>query len=141
MAREAITAGQAILAIRGKLTDTPTKYSVQVGLDTHLVADVEEFEHMTDVSPWRFTNHSCEPNATIVDRRLVAVRDIAEQEQVTFNYNTTEFSMAEPFQCHCGSVHCPRIIAGFRHLAADERERLRPWLVPYLAKWLEEGGE
>lgn len=140
LTREAIPVGQAIFAIRGKLTDTPTKYSVQVGLDTHIELNDMDFEDMIDTCPWRFTNHSCDPNATIVDRRMVAIRDIAEWEQVTFNYNTTELSMAEPFQCHCGSVHCLRTIAGFRHLDAAERERLRPWLAPYLEKWLENGG-
>jgi hypothetical protein len=53
----------------------------------------------------RFMNHSCE--ATCLSPGFdfeIAVRDILPGEQLTDDYgmlNTTE-----PFQCHCGSLHC-----------------------------------
>jgi SET domain-containing protein len=41
----------------------------------------------------RYTNHSCDPNCVMVvsEERcyLVAIRDLAQGETVTFDYNTT----------------------------------------------------
>jgi len=50
---------------------------------------------------------------------------------------TTEYDMAEPFACHCGSPRCFGTIRGFKHLTEDERERLRPFLAPHLASLLD----
>lgn len=50
------------------------------------------------------------------------------------SFNTTEFDLAEPFDCHCGSPGCFGTIRGFKYLTADERERLQPMLAPYLSR-------
>ena len=144
LAREAIAAGEPIMAIRGTITRAQTRYSLQIDHDTHIVAGDEDAmnpKQMTATDPWRFTNHGCVPNAMVVGRYFVAIHDIAENEEVVFNYNTTELSMTEPFQCHCGSLDCLRTIAGFRHLTVDQREHLRPWLAPHIEKWLEDSGK
>lgn len=63
----------------------------------------------------RFANHSCEPNAEMVAAgdaaRLVACRDIAEGEEITFDYG---FGLADALghPCRCGAPSCPgRIVA------------------------------
>jgi hypothetical protein len=63
---------------------------------------------------------------------LTAVRPINPGEEVTFNYNTTEYEMAAPFACHCGSVFCAGEIRGFKYLDRRQRERLRSLLSPHL---------
>jgi len=57
-------------------------------------------------------NHSCDPNTRIRGRDLIALRDIQPWEDVTFNYNTTEYAMAEAFRCRCGSPGCAGEIRG-----------------------------
>jgi len=65
------------------------------------------------------TNHSCNPNAKVVVHPnfqganpvspwemglavlLVAKKDILSGEEITFDYETTETEMAEPFKCNC----------------------------------------
>lgn len=54
----------------------------------------------------RFVNHSCEANCLGggFDHVEVAVRDIAEGEQVTDDYGT--FGYATDFDCRCGAPAC-----------------------------------
>jgi len=40
--------------------------------------------------------------------------------------------MAEPFACRCGAERCDGVVQGFRHLARERREELRPLLSEYL---------
>jgi hypothetical protein len=127
-----IRQGERVLAIDGPLVNKPCRYSIQVGAGLHVGPPPGLTRD--DASPryyWRFLNHSCDPNSALVGREIVALRTIAEGEEVTFNYNTTEYDMASPFRCHCG--HCGgRLIRGFRHLSAAEQHRLTAMLADHL---------
>jgi len=81
-------------------------------------------------------NHSCDPNTVVRGREGIALREIAPWEAVTFNCNTTEYDMAEPFSCQRGSPRCQGAIRGFRYLTPVEREQLRPILSARLADLL-----
>lgn len=130
-----ITAGETLFQMEGVTTRQPSRYSLQIADDLHLdVGDGHSGEEMFDRYFWRFLNHSCEPNTMIRSRQVIAIREIGPWEDVTFNYNTTEYAMAEPFECHCGSPRCIGIIRGFKHLDAAERLRLRPLLADYLLR-------
>ena len=52
--------------------------------------------------------HSCDPNCrpALAGRVLLACRQIAAGEAITFDYQTTESRFAYPFQCLCGSSRC-----------------------------------
>ena len=52
---------------------------------------------------------------------------------MTFNYNTTEWEMAEPFSCGCGSENCLGTIQGLKHLTISQRERLG-FVAPHLSR-------
>ena len=45
--------------------------------------------------------------------KVVAILPIRIGEQIVYNYNTTEYEMAEPFACRCGSAQCGGEIRGF----------------------------
>lgn len=128
-----IPAGSTLFTITGRETRTPTRYSVQVGADLHL--DQECAHNMDDVVQhyfWRYMNHSCDPSTMIRDRAVIALRDIAPGDAVTFDYNTTEADMAEPFACHCASAECVGIVRGGRHLSATQRRRIAEQLSPWI---------
>ena len=129
VALRAVPAGQTVLWIDGALTTVPSRYSVQVGPDTHVAP--EGGANVLDGGVWRYLNHSCEPNARVHGRELVALRDIQAHEDLSFDYNTTEWDMAEPFACHCGSAACLGTVRGFAHLSPAQRERL-PGAAPHL---------
>lgn len=132
-AEELIGRGQLILVLLGRRVRRPDRYSVQIGPRTHLTApadlppDVAVAEY-----GWRYLNHSCEPNACVRGVELIALEDIAEGAEVTFDYNTTEWDMASPFACACGTPSCVGTVRGYRHLDEETRARLLPCLAEHL---------
>ena len=127
VALHTLAAGQRILTIDGQETAQPSRHSVQVGPALH----VAPLQGSLDVGFWRYLNHSCAPNAWLRGRELIALRDIRAREDVTFDYDTTEWDMAEPFACHCGSATCRGLVRGFAHLSTAQRERLQS-VAPHL---------
>ena len=110
--------GQILLYLEGNYFPYPTRTSIQITNDKH----IENWEggHM---------NHHCDPNTEIKIHKnfigknphnknlpglialVVAKKDIYIGEEITFDYETTEFELAEPFACSChgrwirGKVH------------------------------------
>ena len=104
-----------ILRLRGEIIESPSRYSVQIGPGQHVEVPAEvQVKQPLDRYRWRFLNHSCEPNAKFENRNLVAIREIKASEQITFDYNTTEYDLATPFECHCKSDGCCGLVRGNR---------------------------
>lgn len=103
--REILTAFRA-----AELLAQPTRHSIQLGITEH---------GLVDPAFLRYMHHSCDPNVVLeTDRLLVrAVRPIAPGDPITFFYPSTEWSMAAPFACACGSTQCLGTIAGAAQLA------------------------
>ena len=56
----------------------------------------------------RYTNHSCDPSA-FVDKSsgyLFAGRSIRIDEEITFDYLSSETNIKANFACTCGSANC-----------------------------------
>ncbi|KAL3678466.1 hypothetical protein R1sor_021422 [Riccia sorocarpa] len=76
----------------------------------------------------RFINHSCEPNCKTekwmvngeVCIGLFAIRDIAEGEEVTFDYNYVRVRGASAKKCKCGSSQCRGFIGTDSETPRDE---------------------
>jgi hypothetical protein len=139
VARSDIPSSTSLFKINGVLTNVPTRYSVQVGSNLHI--DIPEsygLKEIIDQFYWRFMNHSCEPNTLIRNQECFSLRSIDEGEEITFNYNTTEYELAKPFDCRCGSDQCAGRIRGFRFLSCLEQERLRPLLADHLLSFLKD---
>lgn len=96
----------------------PNYLTIQLGFGVH----IELFPEIL-----RYTNHSCEPNSffdtTLM--HLVALRDISEGEEVCFFYPSSEWQMAQPFECNCGAASCLHLIEGAKNLAPDLISRYR----------------
>ena len=138
VAVRAMKPGDFLFPISGLRTQTPSKYSVQIAADWHVDPGVgPRAQEAMDEHFWRFMNHSCEPNVMLRDQRVVVLRPIHPGEDVTFDYHTTEYELAEPFGCRCGSARCVGMVRGFRYLSSGERERLRPQLPDYLLRYLD----
>ena len=128
-----IARGTRLFRLTGREHETPTKYSVQVGANLHLDQDCARDElELVRRYFWRYLDHACEPTTRIRERAVIAVRDIVEGEGVTFHYCTTEYDMASPFACRCGSSRCMGEIRGARHLTPAQRRQLGKWLPDYL---------
>lgn len=74
--------------------------------------------------PAVYANHSCDPNAGIeANRRLVAIRAIAPEEEICFDYSTTMDEDFWTLECCCGAPGCRGRVTDFRDLPATLRRR------------------
>ncbi len=125
-ARENIRQDSVIFRLRGTITTTPSKYTIQLGSNRHLnFPTIRKTNDGLDYC-WQYLNHHCEPNGYIDTAELTfrAFRNIKRGEEITFNYLTTESKMAVPFACICGSSNCFGFIQGRDFLNAAEAKRL-----------------
>ncbi len=138
VALKAFPSGARILHLDGEVLKHPSRYSLQIGEHSHICpsADKSEEELLTKYY-WRYLNHSCEPNVMIRGRDVVAIRPILPMQDITFDYDATEYDMAEPFDCQCHTHSCRKRIRGFKHLETSARERLTAQLSPYLLRHLD----
>ncbi|MCG2590456.1 adenosylmethionine decarboxylase [Rhodohalobacter sulfatireducens] len=84
--------------------------------------------------PWCFMNHSCEPNthdrwnfldqAKLNSADTIAIRDIAEGEELTYDYDMEHYNYRAPFECQCGADSCRGMIRGFSSLEDEYQEKL-----------------
>ncbi|OYT91657.1 MAG: hypothetical protein CFE43_11965 [Burkholderiales bacterium PBB3] len=128
---QAIAKDAIAIELKGKWVEAPSKYTLQLGVDKHL----EPSDQL-----WAMINHSCDPNLWVDAQSLamVAKRDIAAGEALTFNYLTTEWDMAEPFSCQCGTKHCFGNISGARYLEIPQRNECSSWIFGNAQAALEE---
>ena len=139
LALRAFAAGEVILGFEGLIVDSPTRMTLQLDEDSHLdVPHHLSAEQVREDFPWQFLNHSCAANGVLRGRQLAALSPIEAGDEVTFNYNTTEYDMSTPFDCGCGAKGCGgRAVRGFKHLSCSEQEALRPFLAPHLLRFLD----
>jgi len=102
--------GEALVAVRpfeaGEPVFTFSHVSWRPGRDCLTVEDPRG-RHVYDPLLARVA-HSCDPNCrpSFELMALIARRDIAAGETLTFDYLSTESAISEPFDCHCGAPAC-----------------------------------
>lgn len=77
--------------------------------------------------PYMFINHSCEPNLGVSgERDFVALRDIAQGEELTFDYSITEDEDSWSMACACGAAACRGQIGPVQTLPLEVMQRYLP---------------
>jgi hypothetical protein len=116
--------GNTLCSYNG-VRETRNRYTIQVSESEHLLVDPEEL---------RFINHSCDPNVIFDTERMVlrALRTIAPGDDLVYFYPATEWDMAEPFDCHCGTSACLKHIKGAKHLPREILDKYE--LAPHIAQ-------
>ncbi|WP_406510427.1 SET domain-containing protein-lysine N-methyltransferase [Streptomyces sp. NBC_00212] len=119
------------LVVRGRVERAAphrTRHSFQKDWDLHVELDETA----------RSVNHSCMPNTGVVDNTLggydfVALVPIPAGQEITWDYETTEYESIAVEDCLCGSSECRGRTRGFRYrtdpiryLAAYLRSRPHP---------------
>jgi hypothetical protein len=96
----------------------PTYLTVQTGIAEHIHLKPEFL---------KFINHSCDPNVFFDTQamQLVALKDIRPGDEFTFFYPSTEWDMAQPFECLCGSEKCLKNISGAVSMSKDIMDSYR----------------
>jgi hypothetical protein len=79
-------------------------FALQVGEDLYCFLD----------SPFRYFNHSCDPNCGLTpDLELILLRDVKEGEELNYDYSTTMLERDWQMKCRCGKPNCRKIIQDF----------------------------
>ncbi|MCA1386116.1 MULTISPECIES: SET domain-containing protein-lysine N-methyltransferase [unclassified Bradyrhizobium] len=126
--RRTISRGNVIERLEGEICPLATKRTIQIDRDKHLCSEYIDF-----------INHCCRPNARLqIDDGgvvLIAMEEIGrDRDEVTINYNCSEYSLAESFLCRC--CEPPRLIAGYRYLLEGDQgeylQRIGQFVLPHL---------
>src|SRR5258706_1301495 len=136
-ASEPIAAGEVVAAFGGRcvtrdefdlLPTTQQVRSLQIDENLYMAGAPEP-------EPADFINHSCEPNLGLTGSVvLVAMRDIAVGEELTYDYATTDGSDYDEFECYCGSAMCRGKVSGHDWMLPELQLRYRGSFSPYLAQ-------
>lgn len=98
--------------------NTPNYLTVQTGDDEHIMLSPEFLQYI---------NHSCNPNVFFdtTTMQVIALKEIQPGDELLFFYPSTEWDMAQPFDCFCGTTECLHRIQGAAHLSDEEAMRYR----------------
>ena len=77
-----------------------------------------------DPTAWAPQNHSCEANTAYEGLNVVAIKQIVLGEELTLDYSQVLDETAAPFECHCGSPACRKMITGKQGTSVTEREKM-----------------
>ena len=84
-------------------------------------------------------NHSCEPTAGPIGQvTFVALRDIAVDEEICYDYAMTDGTPYDEFECHCGSTQCRGKVTGDDWKRPELWERYAGHFSPYLQRRIDQ---
>lgn len=122
--------GELVGLVSGTIQSKQTAYTIQIGWDQHLLPN----------EPFVYINHSCDPNLGVRSDEngipaFVAFRDIAEGEELHFDYAMTEYKPINEFDmtCHCGSKLCRGKLGYYSELTEELKEKYRDYTAAYLS--------
>jgi len=97
----------------------PCNLSLQISQVQHITLDPEYLQ---------FTNHSCDPNVFFDTEKMtvVCIQEINPGDQLRFFYPSTEWEMANPFLCDCGSAKCFYKISGAANM---DKEAIKKYML------------
>lgn len=109
-----------------RVPDDVRRFSVQVEEDLYLVS-------LEGPDAADYLNHSCDPNAGFDGQIVVvAIRDIAPEEEVCIDYAMCDSSPYDEFDCACGAATCRGRVTGNDWMRPDLQARYAGYFMPYL---------
>lgn len=110
--------------------EAPAYSTVQAGKHAHVELN----------SDLLYTNHSCDPSLVFdmekLEVRVIDDRPLRRGDILTFFYPSTEWEMAQEFDCQCGSRRCLGKITGAKQMRQEELRRY--WLNAHIEEMLAE---
>jgi uncharacterized protein len=136
-AARAFRTGEVVLQLTGRVISLDEmkargeleSYPLQIS--QHLCIDLEY--------PGMYVNHSCEPNSFIHKGIfLAAARDIAEGEEIRYDYSSTMYGDDWTMPCSCKSQTCRGIVTEFFKLEPSQQKTYveRGWVAEFIfGRW------
>jgi hypothetical protein len=146
-AKEQVNAGERLAIFGGyatpiaeemQLSDSHADFGIQV--EERFVLAARCVEELEDAD---YVNHSCNPNAGIRGQIVLeAMRDIAPDEEITFDYAMVLCGGAgiPPYsmECSCGSPNCRGIVTDNDWQLPDLQQRYDGWFSWFLQEKIKE---
>lgn len=101
-------------------------YTMQVGYDLYVVP-------RKGSRVW-YINHSCDPNCYLTGRTIVAARDVAKGEELTFDYSSDVDWPGFRMACRCGTRRCRKVVRAYRSLSGSQRRRYGEHVAAYIRR-------
>jgi hypothetical protein len=132
-----ISAGTILVTERGPIVDQRTIDAVHAfGYECELRIGwglYSLYRPVHDDNEGGYINHSCVPNAGLIDiRTWAAIRDISAGEEITCDYGSFETESGWTLLCSCGASTCRGTITGRDYRLPDLKLRLGQYFAPYL---------
>ncbi len=129
-AGENIKAGQVITRVEG-----PIRFKVNKNKKDALANPnwfgIEKDQWIEPGKPHKFLNHSCNPNAGMRGRTVLALRDINEGEEITIDYSIIEADDRWELNCLCGAENCRKTIRSIQSLPQKTFQSYLPYIPRY----------
>ena len=84
--RKSVKKGEIVFVLSGRIFNQPTRESIHIGNNKHIYDEYGIF-----------INHSFDPSVRIESINVIALKDLHDGDEITFNYNDTEINMANTF--------------------------------------------
>ena len=134
-AAEDIRKGEIIQRIEGerikrelKSEKESKKFANWIGLGKNLWLNPNK-------TKFRYLNHSCNPTEAIIrSRTLVALSDLEEGEEVTFDYSLTDIDPHWSMVCHCGAPNCRKLITPLYSIPPEVFKNHYPNIPPFFQR-------
>jgi len=137
VATDPIAAGDVVVAFGGRCISLDEFELLPTSQQVRSI-QIEERLYMAgapEPEPADFVNHSCDPNCVLSGSVVVvALRDIAAGEELTYDYATSDGSDYAEFECTCGSTLCRGKVTGRDWMLPELQLRYRGHFSPYLAR-------
>ena len=120
-----------VLHVRDSNYIAAAKPHAQLVVQGFAQADLFQVGHDLFIPPYGglddFTNHSCDPTCGLRVHScgfdMIALRDIAAGEELTYDYSTHQEHPEEDMICLCGASSCRGVVRSFSTLPRALRQR------------------
>lgn len=135
-AGEDIHEGNRIQYIKGKRVKNVIKSKEESEAIANWIGVSRKFWMNTDGTPFRFINHSCDPNAAIMGTKtVVALRNINKDDEITIDYSMSD---ADPYwegiHCSCGTKNCRKEIRTIYTVPPEVFKKHMPYVSRYFQR-------
>ena len=120
-----IAQGEIVVVKGGYVMTTDQRNTVAAHMGPSDIQIAEDL-HIGPITPedreggMMYLNHSCAPNLGLQGQIVfVALRDIATDEELTFDYAMTDDDPHDEMQCNCGAASCRGTVTGRDWQRAD----------------------
>ncbi len=125
-ALEPIAAGTKVLEYTGPRLTAKETDGMYAGSEVTYLFGMDDGKTVIDgFGMAAFVNHSCQPNCETdeIDKRIwiIALRDIAAGEELTYDYNIYDAEPGEDSPCHCGANACRKTMFSEEEIARHKR--------------------